>query len=142
MNLPSSALALPLLGMLSLTMVVWIFMFIRRMAYMSANKLDAEALKTPDDVQQLIPDNVASSSNNLKNLFELPVLFYAVCLYLTVALQVDDIHVYCAWTFLIFRVIHSVIHCTYNKVMQRFMAYLISSVALWIMVVRAMIGAL
>ena len=142
MNLPSSDLALPLMGMLSLTMVVWIFMFIRRIGYVSANNLDAESMKSPGGLKELIPDDVASSSHNLKNLFELPVLFYAVCLYLTAALQVDDIHVYCAWTFLVFRILHSVIHCTYNKVMQRFTVYLISSVALWVMVVRALIEAL
>jgi hypothetical protein len=142
MNLPSSDLALPLMGMLSLTMVVWVFMFIRRIGYVSANNLDAEAMKSPGGLQELIPDDVASSSNNLKNLFELPVLFYAVCLYLTVTLQVDDIYVYCAWIFLVFRTIHSIIHCTYNKVMQRFTAYLISSIALWVMVVRALIEAL
>ena len=142
MNLPSSDLALPLMGMLSLTMVVWVFMFIRRIGYVSANNLDAESMKSPGGLQELIPDDVASSSNNLKNLFELPVLFYAVCLYLTVTLQVDDIYVYCAWIFLVFRTIHSIIHCTYNKVMQRFTAYLISSIALWVMVVRALIEAL
>ena len=142
MNIPSTALALPMMGMLILTMLVWIFMFIQRLGYASANKIDAEAMKTPADVQALIPGDVSTGSNNLKNLFELPVIFYAVCLYLTVLLKVDDIYLNCAWTFLIFRALHSLIHCTYNKVMHRFMAYLVSSLALWVMVVRAFIDAI
>ena len=141
MNMASSALALPLVGMLTLTMAVWIFMFIRRMSYISANKLDAEEMKTPADVQRLIPDQVASPGHNLKNLFELPVVFYALCLYLMGASQVDDVHVYCAWTFLAFRILHSIIHCGYNRVVHRFAAYLIASVALWVMVVRALMAA-
>ena len=142
MNMPSTALAMPMMGMLILTMLVWIFMFVQRLRYASANKIDAEAMKTPADVQALIPGEVSSGSNNLKNLFELPVIFYAVCLYLTVLLKVDDIYVNCAWAFLIFRCLHSLIHCTYNKVMHRFMAYLVSSLALWVMVVRAFIDAI
>jgi len=142
MNMPSTALALPMMGMLILTMLVWIFLFVQRLGYASANKIDAEEMKTPADVQALIPGDVSAGSNNLKNLFELPVIFYAICLYLTVLLKVDDAYINCAWAFLIFRCLHSLIHCTYNKVMHRFMAYLVSSVALWAMVVRAFIDAI
>jgi hypothetical protein len=142
MNTPTFALSIPLLGMLTLTMLVWMFMFVKRMSYITANKIDAADMKTPEQVQNLIPDEVGASSNNLKNLFELPVVFYAVCLYLVVAVQVDQIHYYCAWTFLVFRIVHSIIHCSYNQVMHRFAAYLISAVALWVMVVRALVGAM
>lgn len=141
MNTPTLALSIPLLGMLALTMAVWVFMFIKRMSYITANNIDAADMKTPEDVQKIIPGDVAASANNLKNLFELPVAFYAVCLYLIVVVQVDQVHYYCAWTFLIFRIIHSIIHCSYNKVMHRFAAYLISSIALWVMVVRAFLAA-
>lgn len=142
MNMPSSELALPFTGMLILTMVVWIYMFIQRTVYINAENLDIEDMKTPVDTERLIPADVSISNNNLKNLFELPVLFYAVCLYLTLSLQVDDIHIYCAWAFLIFRILHSVIHCSYNKVVHRFGAYFVAGVALWVMVVRAFLGAL
>ncbi|MEH6568023.1 MAG: MAPEG family protein [Halioglobus sp.] len=142
MNTPTFALTLPLLGMLTLTMVVWCLLFVKRMSYISANKIKAQDMKTPEQVQQLIPGEVAAPGNNLKNLFELPVVFYAICLYLVVAVQVDDIHYYCAWIFLVFRIIHSIIHCTYNQVMHRFAAYVISSIALWVMVVRALVGAM
>ena len=142
MNMPSTALALPMMGMLMLTMMVWLFLFVQRLGYASKNKIDAQEMKTPADVQALIPGEVSSGSNNLKNLFELPVIFYAVCLYLTVLLKVDDIYINCAWVFLVFRVLHSLIHCTYNNVMHRFLAYLVSSLALWTMVVRAFTDAI
>jgi hypothetical protein len=142
MNLPSTALALPMLGMMILTALVWAYMFVQRLGYATANKIDAQDMKTPAAIEALIPDEVAASSHNLKNLFEIPVLFYVICLYLSVSLQVDDIHIYCAWTFLGFRILHSIIHCSYNVVMHRFAAYLIASLALWVMVVRAFSAAL
>lgn len=142
MNIATTALALPMAGMMCLTMLVWVFMFVRRVAYISANQLDAEQLKTPADIEALIPADISAPNNNLKNLVELPVIFYAVCVYLIVLLQVDQVYVYCAWVFLVFRVAHSLIHCSYNKVMHRFAAYLISSIALWVMVVRAFIDVI
>jgi hypothetical protein len=141
-NMPSTELALPMLGMMILTLLVWVFMFIRRISYAQSNKIDIEDFRTPADVQALIPDAESAPGNNLKNLFELPILFYAICLYLTVTLQVDSLYVNCAWAFLVLRVLHSLIHCTYNKVAHRFAVYMLSGIALWIMVVRAFLGAL
>jgi hypothetical protein len=74
------------------------------------------------------------------NLFELPVIFYACVLALYVLRQADHIHVICAYGFLLFRVLHSLIHCTYNNIMQRFAVYAIASFFLWVMVVRLALG--
>ena len=142
MNVPTAELAVPMLGMMILTLSVWVYMFIQRVGYARGNNIDIEEFKTPGDVQALIPGDSSSASNNFKNMFELPVIFYAVCLYLTVTLQVDSLYVNCAWAFLALRVVHSLIHCSYNRVAHRFGAYLLSGIALWVMVVRAFLGAM
>ncbi len=142
METVNNGLALPVAGMLALTMLVWLFLFFQRMRYIAANNIDAEDLKAPVQVQALIPPEHSSGSNNFKNLLEVPVIFYAVSLYLTVFGQVDELHVACAWAFLVLRVVHSLIHCSYNRVMHRFLAYLLSSIAVWVMVVRALLAAL
>jgi hypothetical protein len=142
MNMPPAELALPMLGMMVLTLLVWVFLFIRRISFAQSNNIDIEEFKTPADIQALIPGDESASSNNLKNLFELPILFYAICLYLTVTLQVDSVYVNCAWAFLVLRTLHSLIHCTYNRVAHRFAVYALSGIALWIMVVRAFLSAL
>ena len=142
MTIVSASLALPMMAMLLLTLVVWVVMFIHRVGYASANGIDAQKMRTPSDVARLLPDEVSGSGNNFKNLFEIPVLFYVVCLYLTVFGQVTSLMVTCAWVFVGLRAVHSLIHCSYNNVMHRFIAYLASSLALWIMVVVAAINAL
>ena len=142
MTIVSASLALPLVAMLLLTLVVWVVMFIHRVGYASANGIDAQKMKTPSDVARLLPDEVSGSGNNFKNLFEMPVLFYVVCLYLTVFGQVTSMMVTCAWVFVVLRAVHSFIHCSYNNVMHRFIVYLVSSLALWIMVIVALINAL
>ena len=137
-----SELALPLLAMMVLTLLVWLYLFVQRVGYANANNLDIESMKSPLDVAALIPAEASSASNNFKNLLEMPLMFYVICLYLMVSGQVDQAHVYCAWLFVGLRVIHSLIHCSYNRVLHRFVVYLLSSFAVWVMVVRAFLAAI
>lgn len=138
----TTELALPIASMMLLTLVVWIVMFVKRVGYMQAHNVDVEQMKSPADTQALVPGDASAPANNLRNMTELPVVFYVVALYLTVFGQVDQLHLTCAWVFVGFRVLHSLIHCSYNRVMHRFLAYLVSSLALWVMVVRAFLGAI
>ena len=125
----------PMVAMLVLTAVVWVFMFARRLAAMQRLGKPAQTYATPDTIS-LLPEEVNYAAYNFRNLFELPVLFYAVCLYLYVTAGVDSGHVAAAWAFVGFRVLHSAIHCTINIVMARFLVYLGSAFALWYMLGR------
>jgi hypothetical protein len=127
---------IPFAGMLVLTMLVWINLFYQRLGHISRTGVEP---KTRADLDAFPPKAVAAS-NNFVNLFELPVLFYASVLALFVLNQVDYIHIICAYGFLLFRVLHTLIHCTYNHIMQRFGMYAIASVFLWVMVVRLALG--
>jgi hypothetical protein len=65
------------------------------------------------------------------------VLFYVMCFYLAATGTADSIAINCAWLFVSFRVLHSIVQCSYNNVTHRFAAYLFSSIALWVMVIRS-----
>jgi hypothetical protein len=80
---------------------------------------------------------VSNPSDNFKNLFEVPVLFYALALYLFATNQVDAAYVTAGWIFVAFRVLHSAVHCTFNLVMLRFYLYLFSTLAVWFIAIRA-----
>lgn len=142
MSTLDNGLALPVLATLLLTLLVWIYLFIQRISYSRAHGIDIEHFKTPGDTAALIPGPESTASNNFKNLLEMPLVFYTICFYLTIFGQVDGFHVACAWVFVIFRVSHSLVHCTFNRVVLRFIAYMIASIAVWIMVVRAFLSAL
>jgi hypothetical protein len=64
-------------------------------------------------------------------------VFYALALYLFVMNQVDAIYVYAGWVFVAFRTLHSAVHCTFNRIMLRLYLYLISTLAVWFVVIRA-----
>ena len=131
-----------MIGMMLLTAVVWTVLYARRIPAMQEARLPTQTWTTPDKVVELLPEAISYPANNLKNLFELPVVFYALCLLLYVTERVDAIYVAAAWTFFAFRVLHSLIHCTVNVVMARFLTYLAASLALWFMVGRAAIDIL
>ena len=122
-------------------MAVWVYMYYLRLSFIRRNRVDPQALATTRQVIEVIPADRNTPSENLINLFELPVLFYLTCIYLYVANQVDAAYLTLAYCFLIFRMGHSLIHCTYNKVMHRFVFYMLSSVTLWIFIILAFIGA-
>ena len=131
----------PMLAMMVLTLVVWVWLYARRIPAMYQAGKPAQAYTTADKATELLPDAVNFPSSNFKNLFELPVLFYATCLYLYVTGTVDALHVYTAWVFVAFRVAHSLVHCTINIVKLRFGVYAIASVALWFMIARVLLSA-
>lgn len=127
----------PVFATMLLTLVVWVVLFARRVPFIQSSGMTPEELATPGKLAELSPASISNPSDNLKNLFELPVLFYAVTLALLAAGRVDALYVQAAWVFVAFRCLHSIVHCTFNTVMVRFGMYLISSLALWFIIVRA-----
>jgi hypothetical protein len=126
----------PFFGMILLTLAVWLFLFVKRVPFILRTDFGPGPL-TPAKFAALSPSDVSNPSDNLKNLFELPVLFYALVLYLFATQQVDASYVRAAWVFFGFRVLHSAMHCTLNIVNVRFALYLVASLALWFMAIRA-----
>ena len=126
---------IPLLVQVLLTFGVWIYLFAWRIPEIRRKGIDPQHLRDRAAAHALLPDS-ANASNNLKNLFELPVLFYiAVLLSLLLMIQ-DRLLVQLAWGFVALRVVHSVIHCTYNNVNHRFAAYALSCLFLLFMWIR------
>lgn len=125
----------PFAGMMLLTLVVWVYMGARRIPFIVGAKLTRKQL-TPLELARLAPPAVATPADNFRNLCELPTIFYAVVLYVYATQQVDSAYLVAAWIFFAFRILHSIVHCTFNYIPLRFAVYVISAVALWFMVLR------
>jgi len=139
MTTAQAAIFGPFFAMTLLTLAVWVLLYVRRVRYMVSEKIHPQKVASPEKLVAIIPESVNSPANNFKNLCELPVLFYAMCLYLYVTGGVDAIYLGAAWLFVAFRVLHSVVHCTTNHVMTRFRLYAVGALALWFIVVRALL---
>ena len=127
----------PFFATMFLTLLVWVYMYIRRISFLKSQKIRPKQLAAPGALAQISPPNVSNPSDNLKNLFETPVLFYGLVLYLFISKQVDAVYVSAAWIFVAFRVLHSIVHCTFNIIILRFYLYLFSTLAVWFIMIRA-----
>jgi hypothetical protein len=65
------------------------------------------------------PEVSVTVIRNLINLYELPVLFYAVCISLYVVNGSSFLAVIVAWLFVAARVAHTVVHVTSNRLRLR-----------------------
>jgi len=137
----SQVILQPMLAMMVLTAIVWFVLYARRLPAMRKVGVSSQEYTTPDKGAALLPESVSYPAHNFRNLFELPVLFYALCLYLFVTGTAQNVDVVAAWAFVGFRALHSLIHSTVNIVIARFLAYLAATIALWFMLARAVLGA-
>lgn len=126
----------PVFALLLLTLIVWLYMYAKRIPFINSLNLEPDQL-TPAELVRLSPPAVSNPSDNLKNLFEVPVIFYVLAGYLFVTQQVDGLYLALSWIFVGFRVLHSLVHCTINKVMVRFVLYAIASLSVFIILLRA-----
>ena len=125
----SRLIFLPALAMAVLTFVVWWRMYFMRIGEMKRERIHPQSVATSAEMAARVKDTRAA--DNFRNLFELPVLFYMALVVAALTGQVNIATVGLAWLFVALRILHSAIHCTYNKVMHRFSVYLAGGLALW-----------
>jgi len=126
------AILVPMLALVLLTIVVGIVMYRRRVAEMRAKRIPPQAVATATQMAARLSDTCAA--DNFRNLFETPVLFYAAVLTIYAAELTSPLYVTLAWVYVALRLVHSAIHCTYNKVMHRlgvFMAAFLALSLIW-----------
>ena len=73
--------------------------------------------------QNAWPASTTRFANTYNSQFQLPVLFYAVCIFAQMNGQPDRVMVALAWGFVVSRILHAYVHVTTNNVGQRFNAF-------------------
>jgi hypothetical protein len=88
------------------------------------------------------PDALTRVDQHFTNLFELPVLFYALVLVLYVTASVTPLQLALAWAFVLTRVLHALIHTTVNRLRARMLAFLAGALLLMLGWGRCLMGLL
>jgi hypothetical protein len=128
---PDHAILLPAVAMVLLTFVVWLRMYTERMNEIRGRRIHPQKLANSRQAGELLQNTQAA--DHFKNLFEMPVLFYALCGFLAVTHQATLLLLACAWGYVFLRSLHAYIHLTSNKVIRRFQAYTASTIVLAVM---------
>jgi hypothetical protein len=127
-----TAILWPMCALAGLVVLVWVRLYAVRLTEIRVRRIDPQRLARADEAVKLLENN--SAADNLRNLFEIPVLFFAICLALYVTGFVTQMQLSLAWGFVMLRAVHSLVHTTYNRVMHRFLAYAVSTIfvfAMW-----------
>ena len=121
----------PALTMVALTMTVWVRLYTVRIPEMRRLRIHPQAVATSAQKSTRLVDTRAA--DNFTNLFEVPVLFYLALIVAFLTQQATPLVLGLAWTFVAGRVLHSLIQCSYNKVMHRFIVYSLSTCVVWLL---------
>jgi len=116
----------PLFGMVVLTICIVSLVFFARVKQVRAGNLKIEFFELYDGTGA--PPDVTKTTRHLSNLFEMPILFYVACLTAFVLGLDSALLIYLGWGYVIVRGIHAFIHLTYNKVVHRITAFMLSNV--------------
>ena len=129
-----SPLLWPLVALVAWTLLIMIWMLVARFAYFRRSGINLGNI--PDGSRGVNLDgreDAASSqwkSHNYNHLMEQPTLFYAIVLALVVMGFDHPVNVWLAWGYVGFRVVHSLIQCTVNKVRYRLPVFTLATLCL------------
>lgn len=130
-GLSPAAMLMPMAAMVALTAIVWVRLYFERIGEMRERRIRPQAVATSREMAAALTRTQAA--DNLRNLFEIPVLFYALCLAVTSVGGATPLLVDGAWAYVVLRAVHSLIHCSYNRVMHRFATYVASTALLFVL---------
>lgn len=122
---------LPVITLVALTAIMWVLMYIRRISEVRHMGIGPQSLANSGAISVTLKN--VTVADNFRNLLETPLLFYVICVLLIVTDRVTDTQLFLAWCFVVFRILHSMIHVTYNKVVHRWLVCVASTVCLFIM---------
>jgi hypothetical protein len=122
------AILYPMFALAAWTLVVLLLIPIARVRSARRREIVVDDFKYGES--PAVPPAVSIPNRNYMNLLELPMLFYVVCIVLYMTAGASTTTIALAWAFVALRVVHSLIHLSYNHVVHRLAAFTASNVAL------------
>ena len=132
-----SQLFAPLLAMVLWTFVMCAWLYATRIPAITRLKIVFDPTRPDSDFHAQIPPQVRWKADNYNNLMEQPILFYAVVLTLALLGADGTLNLALAWAYVAVRVVHSLIQALSNIVLIRFSAFMVGTLILFALTVRA-----
>ena len=106
----------PVIVQVLMTLLIYVRLIKVKIREMKAGRVDMERRGIHEDAWG---ESVMLINNNIRNQFELPVLFYVVCLVLWALEAVGVLALVAAWLFVASRIAHAWVHLTSNYIPNR-----------------------
>ena len=129
----------PVLAQVLLVYIVYVVMGRRRFVAVKSGEAKVGQFKT----RSTEPSSSVTVAANLCNQFELPVLFYVLCLTLHVTNGVNYLTLALMWIFVASRYVHAWVHLTSNNLLLRNRSFVVGAVTIllgWIWFALHLLG--
>ena len=127
----------PVIALVLWTFVMWAWLYATRIPAIQASGGVLSPDATAAELNARIPSRVRWKADNYNHLHEQPTLFYAVALALAVAGAGAGLNLWLAWAYVAIRVVHSLIQALGNVIVARFSVFMLGSVLLLALSLRA-----
>ena len=122
----------PIVALVAWSLVMMLWMAATRLPAMSRKGIRIGTLVggRGADLDGVLEDSIQWKSHNYAHLMEQPTIFYAVALSLALMDQGHGLNLTLAWVYVGLRIAHSLVQAIFNRVLVRFLLFLLSSLAL------------
>lgn len=124
----------PMFVLIILTFVVGFSMGVSRLISVKKGQVHPEYYKLLSGYTP--PEYVIKLSRNFSNLLEVPILFYILGVLMVALNASSSLILTLAWCFVGLRLVHSIIHITYNHPKHRFYVFLASCLVVLVMWIK------
>ena len=128
----------PVLALIAWTFVMWVWLYATRIPALRAAKTDLVAVSRTGAKLELPPE-VSRVADNYNHLHEQPTIFYALALAAEVANVVDWFSMALGWSYVVLRVLHSLVQATRNVIIVRFYIFAAASLVLLLLLINTIL---
>ncbi len=124
----------PTFALVALIFIVSLTMFVARAGHIRRNPPGPDTFASGEAASRYFAP-IEMPANNYRNLFEMPVLYFALVPLLLITNQDGAVQVALAWIYVALRALHSFVHIGPKKVPVRALLFALSAVvlmAMWI----------
>jgi len=129
----------PVLAQITITLFTFLRLGVEKKKALASGNVDTTKTALDNDAW---PDHVLRVSNNMRNQFQVPLLFYVLCFMFITLGAVSMAVLSLAWAFVISRLIHACIHMGSNYVPARFAVFSTGFALILLMTVLAVLALL
>ena len=133
----SSPILAPVVALVLWSFVMWAWLYATRIPAIFKNKIAMDPAMTKAELNAQLPPSVRWKADNYNHLMEQPTLFYAVAFALALAGAGGGLNLTLAWTYVGLRGVHSLVQSTVNVITARFLIFMVGSLVLFALAVRA-----
>jgi hypothetical protein len=132
-----SPILAPVIALVLWSFVMEAWLYATRIPAIAKAKITFDPRRPAQEFHALLPPEVRWKADHYNHLMEQPTLFYAAALTLALLGAGDGLNATLAWLYVASRVVHSLVQATVNIILLRFALFMVGSLLLLALTIRA-----